>query len=48
MDKKANTKKVWKEKMLWFLNQADLDQIIQERGGLIIKEWTEINQDQLV
>ena len=48
MIKKANTKKVRKENMLWFWNQADLDQIIQERGYLIIKEWTEINQDQLV
>ena len=36
-----------KEKMLWFWNQADLDQIIQEREDLIIKEWTEIDQDQL-
>ena len=48
MAKKANTKKVWKEKMLWRRNQTDLDKIIQERGDLIIKEWTEINQDQLV
>ena len=48
MVKKANTKKVRKEKMLWFMNQADLDQIIQERGDLIIKEWAEINPAQLV
>ena len=40
MVKKTNTKKIRKEKMLWWRNQTDLDKIIQERGVLIIKEWT--------
>ena len=48
MVKKANTKKVRKENMLWWRNHADLDQIIQEKEDLIIKGCAEINQAQLV
>ena len=48
MVKKANTKKIRKQKMLWWRNQIDLDKIIQEKDDLIIKEQAEINPAQLV
>ena len=48
MFKKVNTKKIRKEKMLWWRNQTNLDQIFQEREDLIIKDRAEINQAQLV
>ena len=47
MDKKANTKNI-RKKMLWWRSQAELDQIIQERGDLIIKDRAEINQAQAI
>ena len=46
MFKKVSTKKIRKEKMLWWRNQTDLDQIFQEREDLIIKDRAEINQAQ--
>ena len=44
MDKRLASKRLEKKKMLWFRNQADLDQIIQEREDFIIKDLAEINQ----
>ena len=46
MMKKEN-KNDRKEKILRWVNQADLDQIVKEREGLIIKNREEINQAQI-
>ena len=48
MDKRLTPKILEKKQMLWWRNRADLDQIINEREDLIIKDRKEIDQAQPV
>ena len=46
--KGLTSKRLEMKKILWWRNQADLDQIIQEIENLIIKDLVEINKVQTV